>query len=228
VNSPSASRVAIVNLEMGNLFSVQRACQVVGLAAEITSDRADVIGADAVILPGVGAFGRAMKRLRELNMVEALWRVADSGKPLLGICLGMQLFMEESSEFGCHEGLGLVSGRVRRLENPRKGDRILKVPHVGWSRVNRPRLSDGSEDPNVPPWEDSLLSGIADGAYMYFVHSFYAIPDDADVELGRTRYGEIEFTSALQRENVTACQFHPERSGKIGLGIYQELAAVLA
>lgn len=215
--TPSA-RVAIVDYGMGNLFSVQRACEHVGLQVMISACADEVLRADAVILPGVGAFGDAMAELTRLGLVEVLRDVAASGKPLMGICLGMQLFMTESHEFGWHKGLGLIEGEVVRFDAPRRGSQILKVPQVGWNRIFK-----AGQD----AWQASLLEGLQDGEFMYFVHSFYARPVDPSVVLATSRYGHIEFCSSLRRGNLFACQFHPERSGAQGLRIYRSLASQL-
>ncbi|KGM44400.1 hypothetical protein JY97_00940 [Alkalispirochaeta odontotermitis] len=211
--------VAILDHGLGNLFSVRQACSVVGLDAVITSDKAQIQNADAVILPGVGAFGQAMHTLHRLDLVNVLRDLADSGQPLIGICLGLQLLMSESYEFGCHKGLDIIQGSVRRFDGPKTGERMLKVPHTGWNRIH---LSG-----SVDSWSGTLLEGIAPEAYMYFVHSYIVEPEDQDVILGRSRYGDIDFCSAVQQKNVCAFQFHPERSGPGGIHMYQNLAAHL-
>jgi glutamine amidotransferase len=203
--------VAIVDYQLGNLFSVRNACERVGLTAAITSDKAQILAADAVILPGVGAFGNAMDTLRRLDLASVLKDFAQSEKPLIGICLGVQLLMTESHEFGNHKGLGIVSGPVERLSVE------LKVPHIGWNRVRR---SQSGKD----PWNGSPLEGLADDEYMYFVHSYVVRPQDKNVVIATTRYGDDEFCSALKVGNVFACQFHPERSGRHGLSVYRNIA----
>jgi glutamine amidotransferase len=208
--------VAIVDFGLGNLFSVQRACEQAGLAAVITSAKADILGAEAVILPGVGAFGDAMAALRRLDLPAVLAEVAAAGRPLMGICLGMQLLMSESHEFGRHRGLGLVEGEVVRLDNADLGRRRLKVPQVGWNRLAP-----------AAPWDGTLLEGLAPGEFMYFVHSFYVRPLDPKVALATTTYGPVEFCSCLRQGSVFACQCHPERSGSAGLRVYANLAAAL-
>ncbi len=209
-------RVAIVDYGLGNLFSVQRACESAGLHSVITSDKDEVSCAAGVILPGVGAFGDAMQALRQLELVGALRQAATSGKPLFGICLGMQLLLSESFEFGQHEGLGLIEGSVVSLGEPHEGTRRLKVPQVGWNRLRR---SAG--------WERSLLKGVAPEVHMYFVHSFFCRPKDPSVTVATACYGDIEFCAAMQSGNLFACQFHPERSGPQGLRLYGNLAALV-
>ena len=214
-NSP---RVVIVDHGLGNLFSVKHACNKVGLDAEITDSKKEILHSDAVILPGVGAFGDAMQTLRSLDLIETLHDVALS-KPFMGISLGMQLLMSESSEFGCQEGLGIIKGRVIKFDNPTDDDgKTLKVPHIGWNRVCKPH-DEG--------WADTLLKGLDNNEFMYFIHSFYVKPDDPDVVLSVSRHGNAEFCSSLHSKNIFACQFHPERSGKEGLKIYRNLLKMI-
>lgn len=225
----SVLQVAIVDYGMGNLYSVQQACRQAGILAEITSSRREVMDAAAVILPGVGAFGDAMNTLEKLDLVSALLDVAASSTPFLGICLGMQLLMTESNEFGRHRGLGIVDGDVCRLEVATEDSRILKVPQVGWNQINSAGsgASDGPLVDGECSWQSPLLEGIADGEYMYFVHSYYARPVNGDVVVSTTRYGDMQFGSSIGLGSVFACQFHPERSGPQGLRLYQNLAQLI-
>nr|MBI3612722.1 imidazole glycerol phosphate synthase subunit HisH [Nitrospirota bacterium] len=212
----SSCQVAIVDYGLGNLFSVQHACERAGLKAHITNSKKDILSAAAVILPGVGAFGTAMDALRELDLVEPLRDVVASRTPLVGICLGMQLLLSESHEFGKHKGLGIIEGEVVHLQGSADG-RCFKVPQVGWNRIH----SAGRG------WEGSFLEGLAEGEFMYFVHSFYCKPADPGVVAATTRYGALEFCASLRRRTVFACQFHPERSGCEGLKVYRNLAAMI-
>lgn len=214
-------RVAIVDYGMGNVFSVKHACEQVGLGAVLTSSKEELLGADAVILPGVGAFGDAMEELRRRDLIGVL-REAAADRPFLGICLGMQLLMTESHEFGRHEGLAVLDGDVVRLGEPGSGgspgelnlrDRA-KVPQVGWNQIH----------PAGGSWEGTYLESLEDGTSMYFVHSFVARPREPGVVVSVTRYGSNEFCSSLQRGHLFACQFHPERSGPHGLRVYQNLS----
>ncbi len=216
-------QVAIVNFGLGNLFSVQRACERVGLHATITSSKQDVLSADAVLLPGVGAFGEAINNLRRADLVEPLRDISQAGLPLIGICLGQQLLMSESEEFGSHRGLDLIQGPVVRFRQPlaSRGE-ILKVPQVGWNRICRP----GGPDTNA--WHGSPLCALDDGAYMYFVHSYYVKPVDPGVQLSMTKYGDIEFCSSVRIRNTCAFQFHPEKSGGDGLEIYRGIVSFIA
>lgn len=209
-------RVAIVDFGMGNLFSVQQACQAVGLQPVITTSARELLEADAVILPGVGAFGDAMATLEHLELIDVLRELALSGRPFMGICLGQQLLMTESFEFSHHRGLNLIEGDVVPLKEMRQGGLRLKVPQIGWNRIAAPKAEH---------WDASCLEGVSQGEFMYFVHSFYVRPRDADVILATTRYGSVEFCSALRRGQLFACQFHPERSGPAGLRIYRNFAA---
>lgn len=212
-----ARRIAIVDYGLGNLFSVEQACRAVGLSATTTSDRHAIQNADAVILPGVGAFGDAMDTLRRLDLIEVLRDTAATGKPMVGICLGVQLLMSVSYEFGRHEGLGLIPGEVIPFVAPKEDGRRLKVPHVGWNRVNAYQAAAAER------WAGTPLDTIGDGEFMYFVHSYVVVPQDTSVILSTTRYGDVEFCSSVHLNNIFACQFHPERSGRPGLEIYAGL-----
>lgn len=223
------ANVAIVDYGVGNLFSVQQACAAVGLNAGITSRAADLAAADAVILPGVGAFGAAMDALRALDLVQPIRDVAASGTPLVGICLGLQLFMSGSEEFGGHEGFGFFEGPVVRFPEQRDAEgRILKVPQVGWKPIRSPH---GDEAPRThaadgaAPFDAWPLRGIAQGEYMYFVHSYHARPVAPDAILTVSPYGDAEFCSSVLRGNIFACQFHPERSRAAGLVLYRNVAS---
>jgi glutamine amidotransferase len=217
-----AVRVAIVDYGLGNLYSVRRACAHVGLEAVVTSDRREVSSAQGIVLPGVGAFGDAMATIGKLDLAGPLREAASRGTPLLGICLGVQLLMSRSEEFGAHEGLGVIKGSVVRLDHPREGERPLKVPTVGWNGIRRPRPDVAGD-----PWKDTPLEGRPDGEAMYFVHSYCVQPEDPGVILSVTRYGQIEYCSSVRRGNLFALQFHPERSGTEGLKIYGAWARLL-
>jgi glutamine amidotransferase len=212
--------VAIVDYEMGNLFSVSRACAAAGMDAAITSEKRDILAADAVIIPGVGAFGDAMTTLQRLDLVSVLRDLAQRGTPLAGICLGLQLLMTESEEFGRHRGLDIIPGTVRRLRSASSEGRNLKVPQVGWNRISPPASRAGG-------WNGTVLEDIPEGEFMYFVHSYFVEPESHDLVLSATRYGELEFCSSIQSENLFACQFHPERSGPVGMQIYDNIRKLI-
>jgi len=198
--------IAIIDYQMGNLRSVQKAFEKVGHAAAITADPKVLEQADHVVLPGVGAFADAIAELRRRDLIEPIRAAIASGKPFLGICLGLQLLFDESYEDGEHGGLGVVSGVVRRFEIPRE----YKVPHMGWNGVHfrRPAL---------------IFRGIEDGAHFYFVHSYYVVPQDANVIAGEASYTE-PFCAAIWRDNLFATQFHPEKSQAAGLRLLKNFA----
>jgi glutamine amidotransferase len=221
---PVETYAAIVDYGLGNLRSVQNACVAVGLASRITSDRREILDAAAVILPGVGAFGDAMQALTRLDLVAVLQDVADGERPFVGVCLGLQLLMSESEEFGSHRGLDIIPGRVVRFDDPHdESGARLKIPQVGWNRIHRPAAGDASAK-TIDPWSNTLLADLPDGGHMYFVHSYVARPANPDDVLSISNYGNIQFCSGLRRGNITAFQFHPERSGRNGLTIYRALA----
>lgn len=217
-------KAAVVDYGLGNLFSIRRACEHVGMEVVVTPRKEEILTADVVILPGVGAFGDAMATLRRLDLVEVLRDIAASDRSLIGICLGIQLLMSESSEFGVHEGLGIVEGTVVPFENPQERNRRLKVPQVQWNRI----VPAGDGRREGKPWNDTPLAGLAEGEFMYFAHSFCVRPADPSVILSVSRYGDVEFCSALRRRNIFACQFHPERSGVAGLRVYQNVASAVS
>lgn len=212
-------RVAIVDYGTGNLYNVQRACSHEGLEASITAEPTRVLEADGVILPGVGSMPDAMAELDRCGLSEALREVAARGTPLFGICLGMQLLMEEGSEFTVHAGLGIVPGRVVRFAGADEAGAPLKVPHIGWNSV--------FPAPGGRSWKGTPLDGSPEGVYVYFVHSYHAVPATDAVRVGVTRYGSVEFCSALASAAVFGCQFHPERSGPQGLQMYRRFAGAL-
>ncbi len=216
------SPVAIVDYGMGNLHNVLRACQAVGMAAKITSSAKEVREAPAAILPGVGAFGDAMASLSASGVDQALGELVRAGRPLFGICLGFQLLMTESFEFGHHRGLDFIPGSVVRFHNPEDTGGGYKVPHVGWNRVWK-KNPDGTTDSG----STTLLDAVGDGEYMYFVHSFVVVPAEASAIASTTYYGDVEFCSSGGRENVFGCQYHPERSGVEGLKLYARFAQMI-
>lgn len=191
----------IIDYGVGNLFSLSSSLLAIGEESLITSDAAVIEKAERIILPGVGAFSDAMQKLRASGLIEALVRAKEKGTPILGICLGMQLLFEKSFEYGKHEGLGFLPGEVKKI--PVTGD--LKIPHMGWNA-----LSFGE---NKHP----LFRYLAEGDYVYFVHSYAAV-NCAPCVIATTEYGGT-VTAAVAKDNVMGCQFHPEKSGKVGLAI---------
>ena len=195
--------IAIVDYGVGNLFSLRSSLAAVGAKAEVTKDASVIRSAGKVILPGVGAFEDAMNKLRSSGLAETVIAEAASGKPLLGICLGMQMLFDRSFEYGEHAGLGLIPGSVVPI-----GDVIptgLKIPHIGWNALH----FSGRKSP--------LFRYIKEGDCVYFVHSYYAADCEENV-IATAEYG-AELTAAVQKDNIFGCQFHPEKSGKVGLGI---------
>ena len=198
--------IAIIDYGMGNLRSVQKGFERVGHQAVVTSDPAMVDAADKVVLPGVGAFEDAIAELRRQKMVEPVLRAIDSGRPFLGICLGLQLLFDESFENGRHQGLGVLPGKVVRFELPDE----YAIPHMGWNGLLIRKKSP-------------ILAGIEEGTQIYFVHSYYVVPDDPGVVATETDYGG-PFCSMIWRDNIFATQFHPEKSQAEGLKILRNFA----
>ncbi|MGW8312276.1 MAG: imidazole glycerol phosphate synthase subunit HisH [Desulfuromonadales bacterium] len=202
--------ITIIDYEMGNLRSVEKAFEKLGHAARISSNPEDLAATDKIVLPGVGAFRDCINNLRAGGFVEPLLQHVESGRPLLGICVGMQMLFDQSEEFGCHQGLGLVPGRVMRFPSrmTENGER-LKVPHMGWNnlRILKPA---------------PILKDTADGSFVYFVHSYYCAAKRPEDVAATCRYGEIEFCAAVWRDNLMATQFHPEKSQAVGLHIFDQ------
>ncbi|MDO5545769.1 MAG: imidazole glycerol phosphate synthase subunit HisH [Eubacteriales bacterium] len=199
--------IGIIDYGVGNLFSLCSSCKAIGEEAFVSGDAVELSKADRLILPGVGAFEDAAKKLRDSGMADFVRAQAAQGKPLLGICLGMQLLFEKSYEYGCHEGLGLLKGQVVPMEGRLPAE--LKIPHMGWNAL---QIKGGT-----------LLDGL-DGQYVYFVHSFFA--ENCEDSLSAvTEYG-IPITAAVEKGNIYGCQFHPEKSGNVGLGILRKFAEV--
>jgi imidazole glycerol-phosphate synthase subunit HisH len=198
--------IAIVDYQMGNLRSVQKAFERVGHAAAITSDPQVLARADKLVLPGVGAFADAIAELHRRELVEPIREAIAAGKPFLGICLGLQMLFDIGYEDGRHEGLGILRGEVRRFDVPPE----YKVPHMGWNAVELPRR---------PP----IFAGVDDGAYFYFVHSYYVVPADRAIVAGEASYPD-PFCAMVWRDNLFATQFHPEKSQAAGLQVLKNFA----
>jgi glutamine amidotransferase len=206
-------KIAIIDYQLGNLFSVQQACLHIGYEADIVSTPEQLINADYAILPGVGAFRDAMKNMEKLDMITPLKDFIASGKPFMGICLGLQLLFSESEEFGITKGLGIIKGSIKKFPASLPEDGYaVKVPQIAWNQIHAV---------DEKKWESSPLHTCSSLDYMYFVHSFYAVPESADVILSSTEYAGIQYCSSLLKDNVFACQFHPEKSGIPGVEIYK-------
>lgn len=199
-----ASQIAVIDYGVGNLRSVEKAFAATGCEAIVSGDENVLRAAKKLVLPGVGAFGACMKALSERGFDRLVKERVGEGTPLLGVCVGMQLLFEESDEFGATVGLGLLRGRVRRFSDD------LVVPHVGWNRIDQIR-------------ENPLFDGVANGAFFYFVHSYYCEPADSRVVAGKTQYG-INYASVVARANVCGVQFHPEKSQAAGLRLLKNFA----
>jgi len=206
--------IAVIDYGMGNLRSVQKALEAVGGRAKVTSSPSGILGADKVVFPGVGAFRQAMDELRRRRLAGPITDAIASGKPFLGLCLGMQLLFDESEEGGASKGLGILRGAVRQFRL-RRAARRLKVPHMGWNTIQIKNQISKRENKKESP---SILRGVPDGSFMYFVHSYVVEPEDRSCVLTTTRYGG-RFVSGVQRENICAFQFHPEKSQRLGLRI---------
>lgn len=205
--------VTIVDYGIGNIHSVAKAMTHEGASVRLTSDPDEVRRAELLVLPGVGAFGDGMENLIARDLVAPMIEYVATGRPLLGICLGMQLFLSESDEFGNRPGLGIIPGKV--VEIPAAAGR--KVPHVGWNRI---------EPAPGAVWSHSALTDVPPGSSVYFVHSFTAVPDSAEHRLADADCSGYVVSAAIKRDNVIGCQFHPEKSGQVGLSIVRRFLAL--
>ena len=203
--------IAIVDYEMGNLRSVQKAFEAVGYQAVLTSDPEVIEKSSHVVLPGVGAFGDCMANLNRFGLVESLRRVIAQGKPFLGICLGLQVLFTKGEEFGVHQGLEIFKGTVKKFSFSQSNGQHLKIPHMGWNTIQ-------------PEQASPVLQGVSSDAHVYFVHSYYVEPEDSSVVCTLTDYG-FPFVSSVAQDNVFACQFHPEKSQQVGLHILRNFGA---
>lgn len=209
--------VAIIDYNMSNLYSVQSACNKIGLSSVVTSDKDQILNADSAILPGVGAFGEAMTHIKKSGLDKIILDFIETGKPFIGICLGLQLLFNSSDEFGSNQGLEIIRGQVKKFDYNNEGSKKYPIPQVGWNRITEVDES----------WKSSLLCNSKSGDFMYFVHSYYVEPIEKSVILASTDYGGKQYCSAIKKENIFATQFHPEKSGIVGLKIYEELKKYL-
>jgi len=194
--------IAVIDYGVGNLFSLRCSLSAVGADSVVTGDPEIIRAADRIILPGVGAFGDAAEKLKGSGMAALVKEQAAAGKPILGICLGMQLLFEKSYEYGEHAGLGLLRGEILPMEGRLPAG--LKIPHIGWNALKKTK-------------DSALLRYVKEGKHVYFVHSFYA-PEDAEGVVATAEYG-VSVTAAVEKDNIAGCQFHPEKSGGVGLSI---------
>lgn len=211
-NKPNQQKktVSIIDYNVGNIKSIISAFGTIGHSCKLVSTKEEILSSELLVLPGDGAFGYAMKELRRLDLIDPISEYAKTGKPLLGICLGMQLLMTESEEFGNHKGLDIIRGKVLKLNPQNKGEESLRVPHMGWNTLIKPA---GIQ------WENTVLDGILENSEVYFVHSYHTVPEDKDTILSKTRYGSQELCTVIKKDNIYGMQFHPEKSGEIGLSM---------
>ena len=201
--------IAIIDYDAGNLRSVEKALLSIGEETIVTRKHDEILATDKVILPGVGAFGDAMRKLKEYGLVDTIHEAVDSGKPFLGICLGLQLLFRRSDESDGVEGLSILPGEILRIpEAPG-----IKIPHIGWNSLE---VSEGAR----------LFKGLGENPYVYFVHSYYLKADDDSIVAATAEYGGTLIHASVQKDNVYACQFHPEKSGSVGMQILKNFAAL--
>ena len=209
--------VTIVDYGVGNLLSVQRGFEHCGAKVISTSNPNEIFSAKRLVLPGVGAFGSGMKALDVLQLIPVIKEVAEHGIPLLGICLGMQLLLDHSEEFGLTPGLGLISGKVIAIPDFSERGERLKIPHIGWNKL---------VPANQAGWQGTILSANDPDDAMYFIHSFMATPSDNSHRLADCVYGGNHIAAVIHRDNIMGCQFHPEKSGGIGLKVLRQFLAL--
>jgi len=207
----SIPEVVVIDYGVGNLLSVQRGFEYCGAKVVLTADPEKILAAKRVVLPGVGAFANAMTALNSLGLVKVIRELSDRQTPLLGICLGMQLLLEESDEFGVTEGLGLIPGRVIAIPSLTLSGGVQKIPHIGWSALQPSNKDIG--------WQHNLLKDNKQGDTVYFVHGFMADPRNASHRIADCIYGGHKISAIIGRDHIVGCQFHPEKSGEVGLKI---------
>jgi len=213
----SAPEVIVIDYDVGNLLSVQRGLEHCGAKVTVTADPDQILAAKRVVLPGVGAFGDAMQALERLGFIAVIRELAKRQTPLLGICLGMQLLLEESEEFGNTAGLGLIPGRVIPVPATTVTGQSQKIPHVGWNALVLPQ--------DRKDWHATVLQEVKSREAVYFVHSFMASPKDAAHRVADCIYGGQLISAVIARGNVIGCQFHPEKSGEVGLRVLRQFCA---
>lgn len=210
----------IIDYGLSNILSVERAFAFYGIKAKVSSDYHDVLNADGIVLPGVGAFEDGMKKLADLNMIPAIKERTEEETPLLGICLGMQMLFDDSEEFGIHEGLGLIEGHVKLIPEKDLNGISQRRPHIGWNVLYHDENQNGF-------FTDPLLKGLQIGEECYFVHSYEAIPEKEEHLLAFTKYGGRNICAVVRNKNVFGTQFHPEKSGKTGLEIIKNFIDIV-
>jgi imidazole glycerol-phosphate synthase subunit HisH len=211
-------KVVIVDYGIGNLLSACRAFQHIGARVDVSNDPKKILDADRLVLPGVGAFADGMESLRKSRLINPINEFVASHRPFLGICLGMQMMLSLSKEFGENKGLDLISGQVISIPPTAVNGDSQKIPHIGWSSLV---LSRG-----VKSWEGGLLQGVKPGEAVYFVHSFMAVPRNQGHRIADCLYGDIPVSAVIGRDNIYGCQFHPEKSGKVGLKVLRRFLSL--
>ncbi|MFZ5354300.1 MAG: imidazole glycerol phosphate synthase subunit HisH [Bacillota bacterium] len=209
-------KVTIIDYGLGNILSVKRAFEYSGAEVSITDIPSDIINADMLVLPGVGAFRDGMAGLAHKDLIEPIKKYCKLNKPFLGICLGMQMMLDESEEFGRHEGLGVIKGKVVRITDMNCEGEKQKVPYVGWSEL---LAAEGSD---ISIWDHTIMKQVKKGDSVYFVHSYHALPYDKSHVFAVYKYGGVPITAVIKKGNLYGCQFHPEKSGEVGLSIIRE------
>ena len=207
-------KIVIIDYGVGNVRSIYNAFNNQGISPIISNEGETILNADGLVLPGVGAFSHAMKNLSKYHLIDVIKNYAETGKPLLGICLGMQLLLESSDEFGYTEGIGLVKGKVIKL--PVTKSKKVKLPNIGWCNIK----------PNIVNWKKTILNDVDLNSEMYFVHSFVSSVTNKNEILSLTDYTEYTFCSSLKKGNIYGCQFHPEKSSKAGLKIIKNFIKI--
>lgn len=200
-------KIVIIDYGVGNVRSMINAFKKIGVNPILSNNEDEILSADGVILPGVGAFAHGMENLNRYNLVNIIKQYTDTNKPFMGICLGMQMLLDESEEFTNTKGLGLISGKVIKL--PTQNSSYEKLPHVSWNEIKEQNIN----------WDDTILDKVGQQSDMYFVHSFVVSPKNHNEILSTTEYSDYKFCSAVKKGNIYGCQFHPEKSGEIGLKI---------
>lgn len=211
-------KVTVIDYGMGNLYSVSRAVEYCGGQVVFASNVETILNADRVLLPGVGAFADGMNELINLRLVEAIREYCRTNRPFLGICLGMQMMMDSSEEFGFHEGLGIISGSVVGIPKTALSGELHKIPHIGWNELQQTECK--------PLWDHTILNQIPQNSNTYFVHSYTVVPESIEARLADTYYNGRQISAVIRRGNLYGCQFHPEKSGTIGLRIIKNFLEI--
>lgn len=207
-------KIVIIDYDIGNVKSIINILKKVGIEPILSNKEEDILSSDGIVLPGVGAFSHGMQNLNKYNLIEIIKKYTDTDKPLLGICLGMQMLMENSEEFGDTKGLCLIDGKVIKL--PLENSQYNKLPHISWNEISKNNID----------WKNTILEDIPQNSDTYFVHSFVVLPNNKNNILSTTKYSDYRFCSSIKKGNIYGCQFHPERSGKVGLKIINNFIKV--